>query len=94
MRVQATDPLNHIWPEAWTIISLVPDGVRASRNANVTTRLGGALVAIGPHFCPFVSTHGIPPSGRAIWVHFDHPNWGNFGIVNVYTPNSNAERLS
>lgn len=64
LRERATNPLNSIWPEALTIIAPTVDGVLANRNASTMSGLGGAFMAIGPSIFPFVSSHGVTPSGR------------------------------
>lgn len=88
------DVLNAIWPGAMLIIAPTHNGIHIQRNPLVPSSQGRIFVAINPIFSPFVSTHSITLSGRAIWLHLDHPQWGSFGIVFIYAPNLDLARTA
>jgi exonuclease III len=84
-----------LWREAEFILAPALDGAYAARNANAISGKGGLLIAVGPSLKPCIADKGILPSGRGIWVTFDHPKMGKFGVINIYAPtgqDSSSER--
>jgi exonuclease III len=84
-----------LWREAEFILAPALDGAYAVRDANAVSGKGGLLIAVGPSLKPCITDKGILTSGRGIWVCFDHPKMGNFGVVNIYAPtgqDSSSER--
>lgn len=84
--------LNGIWLAAEFICTLAHDGVHVSQNQAIPAGKGGMFLAIGPSMRNYISTRGITNSSRAVWIHIEHPQLGNFGVVAVYAPNNHRQR--
>lgn len=68
-------------------VALAQDGVHAKQNGRVPAGCGGAFLAVGPKWSPYITDFGIITSKREFWVHLEHPQWGRVGVMSIYTPN-------
>jgi hypothetical protein len=84
-----------VWKEATFIVAPALDGAWADRDSEAILGKGGVFIAVGPSLKSGIVASGVLPSGRGVWVTFDHPKLGWFGILNVYAPTgtgASAER--
>jgi exonuclease III len=84
-----------LWREADFIVAPALDGVIAGRSDRAESGKRGLLIAIGPAFKTSIVDKGTLTSQRGVWVVFEHPRLGRFGILYIYAPTGNnalAER--
>jgi hypothetical protein len=65
-----------LWREAEFVLAPALDGAYAARDAQAVSGKGGLFIAIGPSMKPCITGKGAFPSGRGVWVTFDHPKLG------------------
>lgn len=83
-----------IWEDKVFYATPAVDGVHAFRNPIVQASKGGIAIGVSKEIADLVSNVTISPCGRAILLYVNDPLGGPFGLLNIYGPNTIAERTT
>lgn len=64
------------------------------QNNDVLVGCGGSFIAIAPKLVPYIIQHDTILDSEGVWIHLQHPEFGQLGIANIYAPNSQVPYIT